>query len=59
MLSLAVMRIECTRVLDVSEKRKMKKKKEEKRRKKKKKEEKTRKKPTHTKTPHARNKKGK
>ena len=53
MLSLAVMRIECTRVLDVSEKRKMKKKKN------KKKEEKTRKKPTHTKTPHARNKKGK
>ena len=37
MLSLAVMRIECTRVLDVSEKRKMKKKKEEEKRRKNKK----------------------
>ena len=54
MLSLAVMRVECTRVLDVSEKRKVKKEKILIRKKKKK--EKKKKKTNHTKTPHARNK---
>jgi hypothetical protein len=54
LLSLAVMRVKCTRVLDVSEKPKKMKKKTRKKKKKK-----TRKNHKHTKTPHTlRNKKG-